>query len=160
MRRAVHRLHLGVGRGTGVRIAHHDGNGRAESAALEDAGKDLALVGLLARGDDVALAGAAAVEVWLDVGLGKRQPRRAAINHHANAPAMGFPPGGNAEYFSEVARHKGLKIPHRARGDRGKWGGFSRFGQRVGSSGFHKNRINVVCHCTMQVVSVHSNFRR
>ena len=49
---------------------------------------DLDGVGFLARRDDRRLAGAAAVQIRLDIGLGQRQPRRATINHHTDSAAM------------------------------------------------------------------------
>ena len=73
--------------------------------ALEDAGEDLASVLLLARRDDLALAGPAAVQVALDVRLGQRDARRAAIDDHADAAAVGFAPRGDAEELAQLARH-------------------------------------------------------
>ena len=58
-------------------------------------------VAFLARGDDGGLAGPAAVQVRLNVRLGQAQARRAAVNHHAHAAAVGFAPGGDAKKESE-----------------------------------------------------------
>ena len=63
------------------------------------------LVGLVARGDDLALPGAAAVEFGLDVGLGSGECGRAAVDDDADAAAVGFAEGGDAEDVAEAARH-------------------------------------------------------
>src|SRR5262249_5549782 len=77
----------------------------AERAPLEDPGDDAHGVGLLARGDEAALAGGAAVELGLDVGLGERQQRRAAVHHRPDAPSVRLPPGRHAEELSEGVAH-------------------------------------------------------
>ena len=67
------------------------------AASYEGAGEDLDGVRLLAGGDDAGLAGAAAVEVGLDVRLRQGDARRAAVEDDADAASVGFAPGGDAE---------------------------------------------------------------
>ena len=64
-------FHFGVGLGPGVLVFDPQADRRAEGLALERAGEDLHRVGFLARRDDFGLAGPAAVQVGLDVGLGQ-----------------------------------------------------------------------------------------
>ena len=113
-------LHLAVGLGAGVLVGDVDGDGGAEGATLEDAGEDARGVGLVARGDDVALAGAAAVEIALDVGLGEREARRDAVDDHADAAAVGFAPGGDAEGVAELRGHGARSVRGRVPGVRRK----------------------------------------
>jgi hypothetical protein len=109
-------LHFRVGLGARVGVRHQNRDRRAERDSAEDAGEDFAGVRLLARRDDVALAGTAAVEVRLDIDLGKRQARRASVDNDAHAAAVGFAPGGDAEKGSKRAGHVALKKPEAARG--------------------------------------------
>ena len=74
--------------------------------ARKDAGQDADLVGLAALGHEARLAGAAAVEPGLDVGLGQRDAGRAAIDDAADGRAVALAPGGDAEEMAEaVVRH-------------------------------------------------------
>ena len=97
--------HLRVGLGALVRVLDHQGNGRAESLALEGAGEDLDGVGFLARRGDAGLAGAAAVEVGLDVRLSEGEARRAAVHDDAHARAVRLAPSGDAEELAEGVAH-------------------------------------------------------
>ena len=64
------------------------------------------MVGFSPLGNVAAGAGAAAVEVGLDVGFGKRQAGRAAVDDAADACAVAFAEGGYGEELSEgVACH-------------------------------------------------------
>ena len=58
-------------------------------------------VRLLARADDGRLPRTPAVQVRLDVRLSQRQPRRAAIDHDADAAPVRFAPGGDAKQMSK-----------------------------------------------------------
>ena len=79
---------------------------RAGGQAVEHAGQDADLVGLLALGGEARLTGAAAVEPGLDVGLRQRDARRAAIDHTANGGPVALAPGGDTEQVAEaVVRH-------------------------------------------------------
>ena len=109
--RAVKRLHFGVGLGPLVLVADHDGDGRAEREALERAGEDVAGVAFLARGDDLALPGTAAIEIDLDVGLNDGDARGAAIDDNADAAAMGLAPGGDLKEMAKGVRH-GIQKPN------------------------------------------------
>ena len=73
-----------------VLVADQQADRRAGGVALVDAGQDLHLVGLLPLGDELAAAGAAPVQLGLDVGLRQRQAGRAAVDHAADGRAMGF----------------------------------------------------------------------
>ena len=95
--------HFRVGFRAGVLVADHDGDGRSEGEAIEDAREDFAAVEFLARGDDFALAGAAAVEVLLDIFRGEGQAGRAAVDDNADAAAVAFTPCGNAEQLTPLA---------------------------------------------------------
>jgi hypothetical protein len=65
------------------------------------AGKNLDLVQLLALRGVARLAGAALVEIRLDVGLGQGDAGRAAVDHAADGGAMALAPGGDAEQMAE-----------------------------------------------------------
>ena len=64
---AVFGGHFVIGLGAVVGVAHEDGQRGAEGEAVLPTGEDFGAVRLLARGDDVGLAGTAAVEFALDL---------------------------------------------------------------------------------------------
>src|SRR5688572_26238219 len=105
MRRAVGRFHLRVSVGACVLVQHQDGNRRAQRAALEYAGENLAAVSFVARSDDPALTGPTAIKLALDVFFAQLNSRRAAIDDNTDATAMRFAPGGNAKELAEAAAH-------------------------------------------------------
>jgi hypothetical protein len=86
-------------------VCHHHADGCAECFALKRAGKDLNSVGFLARRDDAGLAGTAAIQIRLDVGLGQFDARRTTIHDHTDASAVRFAPGGDAEQMTERVCH-------------------------------------------------------
>ena len=91
-----------------VGVADEEGDGRAGGAPFKHAGEDFHLVGFAPLGNVAAGAGATAVEVGLDIGFGKRQAGRAAVDDAADACAVTFAEGGDAEELSEgVAGHDG-----------------------------------------------------
>ena len=100
-------LHRLVGLGPRVLVAHEQRDRRAERPALEDAGEDLDAVGLVARRRERALAGPAPIEIALDLLAREREPRRAAVDHHADAAAVALAEGGDLELTSEAAAHTG-----------------------------------------------------
>src|SRR5262249_50476273 len=108
--RAVLLLHLPVVARPHVLIRDEETDRRAERLTFEDAGEDPDGVGLLALGDDRALAGRSAVEIGLDVGFRERQPRRAPVDHGPHGPAVRFTPGRDAEESSPAIAH-GSRIP-------------------------------------------------
>ncbi len=69
MGRAKLGRHLGVGVRPVVLVLHPHADGRAERLPFERAGKDGDLVGLFARGGDLGLTRAAAIQLRLDIGL-------------------------------------------------------------------------------------------
>jgi hypothetical protein len=105
MRGAELGFHFRVGLGAEIFVVHHHHNGCAEGFTLEGAGENLDFVGLVARRDDLRLAGTASVEVGLNVRLVEIELRWAAVEHDANAPPVGFAPGGDAEQMAERVWH-------------------------------------------------------
>src|SRR5690606_28410019 len=67
--------------------------------------KDFHLVCLFVGGGELALAGAAAVELGLDLLFGYGQAPRAAVHYHADALAVAFSESGNAEKRTVIAGH-------------------------------------------------------
>ncbi len=89
-----------------VDILDHQRDRRAGGQALEHAGEDADLVGFLPLGGEFRLAGPAAVQPGLDIGLGQRNARRAAIDDAADRRPVALAPGGDAEQMAEaVVRH-------------------------------------------------------
>ena len=67
------------------------------------AGQNLDRIGLLPLARKARLAGAAAVEVVLDVLDGERQQRRAAVDHAADRDPVTFAEGRDPEHVAEGA---------------------------------------------------------
>ena len=81
-------------------------NRRARRHPLEHAGEDTHLVRLLPLRGELRLTGTALVEPGLQIRLGERNPRRAAIDDAANGRPVAFAPGGDAEQMPErIMRH-------------------------------------------------------
>jgi hypothetical protein len=80
-----------------VGVLDQQANRGAGGQALVHARDNLHRIGLVALGDEFAGAGAAAVQVGLDIGLAQRQARRAAVDHAANGRAVGFTKVGDVE---------------------------------------------------------------
>ena len=80
-----------------VGVLNQKRNRRAGGFALVDAAQNLHRVGLVALGHKAAGAGAAAVQVVLDIGLAQVHARRASVNHAANGRAVGFTKVGDSE---------------------------------------------------------------
>ena len=74
---------------------------RAGQLVGEHAGEDLDLVGLLPLGGEARLARPPLVEIGLDVGLGQRDARRAAVHHAADRRPVALAKGGDAEEVPE-----------------------------------------------------------
>ena len=65
--------------------------------------------GFLALGGEARLAGTAAVEIVLDVLIGQRDQRRAAIDHAADRDPVAFAEGRDPEHVAEgVEGHASL----------------------------------------------------
>ena len=73
---------------------------------LKHAGENFHRVGFLALGDELRLAGTAAVEIgWISASV-SAMPGRAAIDHAANRRPMAFAEGRDAKQVAEcVVRH-------------------------------------------------------
>jgi hypothetical protein len=80
-----------------VGVADQQGDRRAGGPALVHAGEDLHRVGFVALRDELAGAGAAAVQIALDVGLAQGHAGRAAVDHAADGRAVGFTEVGDCE---------------------------------------------------------------
>ena len=80
-----------------VGVANEQGNGGACGLAFVHPRENFHGIGLVALRNVPAGAWAAAVQVDLDVGLGQRHARRAAINHAADGWTMGFTKIGDSE---------------------------------------------------------------
>ena len=94
-----------------VLVLDQQADRRAGGDALEHAGQDADLVGFLPLGGEFRLARAALVQPGLDVGLGQRQQRRAAIDHAADRRPVAFAPCRDPEQMAEtVVRHDGAAV--------------------------------------------------
>ena len=74
------------------------------------AGQDLHRVGFLALGGEARLSGTAAIEIVLDVLVGQRQQRRAAIDHAADRNPVAFAEGRDPEHVAEGVEGHGLSV--------------------------------------------------
>ena len=101
---------VGVVAAARILVADHQRDRRAGGHALVQARQDLDGVGLVALRHVAAGAGAAAVEVGLDVGLAQRHAGWAAVDHAADGRAMALAEVGDAKQVAEgAAGHEGLK---------------------------------------------------
>jgi hypothetical protein len=66
-------------------------------ASLEDAGEDAHHIGFFALAHELRGAGAAAVDVALEIGLGEFEPRRTTIHHAADRRPMALAEGRHLE---------------------------------------------------------------
>ena len=80
-----------------ISVSYQQRYRRASGFALVHARQNLNCVRLIALRDVAAGAGAAAVQVGLNVRLAQRHTRRAAVNHAANGRAVGFTKIGDCE---------------------------------------------------------------
>ena len=89
-----------------VGIADQQRNRRTRGLAFVDAGEDFHRIGFVALGHELAGAGAAAVQIVLDVCLAQLHARRATVNHTADGRAVGFTKIGNRENCAKgIAAH-------------------------------------------------------
>ena len=90
-----------------VGVFDQQANRRAGRLAFKNARQNLDRIGLIALGDKAAGAGAAAIEIGLNVGLRQGQARRAAVYHAAYRWPMGFTKVGDCKKLSEsIAAHE------------------------------------------------------
>ena len=85
---------------------------RAGGLALEHAGQDLDLVGLLPLRRVARLARPALVEPVLDIGLGERDLRRHAVDDDADRRPVALAPGGEAEQRAEASCRPSARRSH------------------------------------------------
>jgi two-component system cell cycle sensor histidine kinase/response regulator CckA len=97
--------HFGIGFRTGILVPDPHGNGRSKCLTFKDSGKDFDFVRFFTGGGYFGLAGTSAVQIGLDIGLGKPDTRWTAIDDDANSAAMGFSPGGDAKELAERVSH-------------------------------------------------------
>ncbi len=97
-----------------------DGRPRRDLTAIvvgEDAREDFDRVRLLPLGGEAGGSGTALVQIDLDVGLGQRNARRAAVDDAADGRSMAFAPGGDTEHMAEsVVGHGGIQVWRRFSG--------------------------------------------
>src|SRR6185312_851808 len=75
---------------------------------LKDAGENLHRIGFLPLGDELALPRPPLVQERLDIRLGQRDARRAAVDDAAQRDPVAFAEGGDAEQMAEaVVAHQG-----------------------------------------------------
>ena len=102
-----------------VDVVDLHGDRRAGGQAVEHAGQDADLVRLLPLRGEARLARAAAIQPGLDVGLGERNARRAAIDHAADRRPVALAPGGDAEQVAEAVM--GHRCPSSCLLPQGEW---------------------------------------
>ena len=91
-----------------VGVVDQQANGCAGGAPLVHPAHDLNRVRFIALGHELAGAGAATIQIGLDVRLAQSQPRRAAVNHAADGWTVGFTEVGDCEKCAEcIAAHGG-----------------------------------------------------
>src|SRR5262249_61189207 len=83
--------------------------------AVGAAGQDADSIGFPALAHEGALAGAAPVEIGLDVDLGEGETRRTAVHHGADGGSVGLAPGGHAEELAEAVAHADSEDSRRSR---------------------------------------------
>ena len=104
---AIFVLDVGVVLGALIDIVDQERDRRAGGHLLagrfvhEHAGEDFDRVRLLALRGEARLAGPAAIEIGLNVGLAQRNARRAAVDHAADGRPVAFAEGGDPEQMPE-----------------------------------------------------------
>ena len=96
-----------------VGVLDQQADRRAGGQAFVDARQDLDRIGLVALGHVAAGAGAAAVELGLDVFHAQRQAGRTAVDHAADGRAVAFAEIGDAKQVAEGAAGHGGGCPWR-----------------------------------------------
>ena len=91
-----------------ILVMHQQHDRRAQGLTKFGTRVDGHLVGLLAGRGEIGLAGPAAGELFLDIGLDQGHPRRAAVDDGADAFAVRFTEGGDGVEGAEGAGHWGL----------------------------------------------------
>ena len=94
-----------------VGVSNHHGERSAGGAALEHTGEELDLVGLVALGDQAALAWPPTVEIALHVCFGDGQSGWASIEHDTDSGPMRFTECRESEQLTERAGHGGSVPP-------------------------------------------------
>ncbi len=91
---------------TRVGVLDEDADGRAGGAALEHTGEDLHRVGFVALTDELRRAGAAPVDVALQIGLAQLESRRAAVDDATQRGSVTLAEGRHREQSADrITRH-------------------------------------------------------
>ena len=94
-----------------IRVADQQADRRTGGQTFIHARQNLDRIGLVALRDVARGAGAAAVELRLDVGFAQRHAGRAAIDHAADRRAVALTEIGDAEEFAEgAAGHRDVQF--------------------------------------------------
>jgi hypothetical protein len=91
---------------SGVFVAYQKCNRRPEASGLKNSGQDFAAILFFPLGRDAALAGAAPVELTLNIALQDFDPGRAAIDYDANPAPMRFTEGCHPKKLAKGVAHQ------------------------------------------------------
>ena len=94
-----------------VGVLDQQADGGAGGLALINTREDFHRIGLVALGHKAAGAGAAPVQVGLDVGRAQGHAGRTAVDHAADGRAVRFPEVGDCEKMSEGIAAHGADYP-------------------------------------------------
>jgi hypothetical protein len=93
-----------------ILIADQERDRRSGSASFEYTGENFDDVRFAPLRDMTRGTGLAAIEVFLNVGLGQSQSRRAPVHDTADRGSVAFPERGDAEQLPEgIAGHDGIE---------------------------------------------------
>ena len=106
---AVGVLHFIIRAGAVVFVADGQGNGGAQSQTVQHAAENFYSISFIARGDDVALPRAAAVQLLLNHFLSEWNTWGAAVYNDTDSGAVRFSPGADAKQSAECAGHNNYR---------------------------------------------------
>jgi hypothetical protein len=93
---------LGIVLGALIGVVNDQADGRAGGPTLEQARQNLYLVGLAPLGGMPGFTRFTPIQIMLQVGVGERQARRAAVDDTADSWAVTFSKARNRKEFSET----------------------------------------------------------
>jgi hypothetical protein len=91
--------------GSSIFVPNKNCDRRPECSAFKNAGQKFAPVFLFALGRQFALTWATTIQISLNFRFGNFDARRATIDHHANAAAMGLAKCGDAKQLAKRVGH-------------------------------------------------------